>query len=67
MASISVVAKNTCTTVGESPFWDPSSQKIWYVDIKVGDVHTWDSATGQDTKVHIGESSSIPRKHREEF
>ena len=55
--SISVVAQNTCSTVGESPFWDAPSQSVLYVDINAGDVHIWNSQTGQDSKIHIGKIS----------
>ncbi|ELU18738.1 hypothetical protein CAPTEDRAFT_229314 [Capitella teleta] len=50
---IHVVAKNSCTTVGESPHWEESTQSLIYVDIRSGDVHRWSALTKTDTKIHI--------------
>ncbi len=52
--SVSVVVKKSTSTVGEGPHWDPISKSLFYVDILCGDVHKYNSATGEDTKVHFG-------------
>lgn len=51
---VSVVLKNVAMTTGEGPHWDDRCQSLYHVDINRGDVHKWDSITGEDTKVHIG-------------
>lgn len=56
--TVEVVVKNSCTTVGEGPHWDDTSQSLFYVDVRSLDVHRWDSVTGQDTKVHLSECST---------
>ena len=52
--SVSVAVANTCETVGEGPFWDAATSSLLYVDIMQGDVHRWDSLSGQDKKIHLG-------------
>ena len=52
--SVSVLIKKSTSTVGEGPHWDPISKSLFYVDIISGDVHKYDSTTGEDTKVHFG-------------
>ena len=52
--SVTVLAKNTCTTTGEGPFWDETTNSLLYVDILAGDVHCWSTISGEDTKVHLG-------------
>ena len=55
--SVSVIVKNAATTIGEGPHWDPASKSLYYVDINTGDVHKWDSRTGEGTKVHLGKET----------
>jgi len=52
--SVSVLAKNTCQTTGEGPYWEESSSSLLYVDISQCDVHRWNSTTGEDTNIHLG-------------
>lgn len=61
--SVSVVAKNTCLTTGEGPYWEEASSCLVYVDITQGDVHRWNSVTNEDTSLHLDNSVSfiIPR------
>jgi len=61
--SVSVVAKHTCKTTGEGPFWEEKSNSLVYVDIMAGDVHKWNSVTGEDSKLELGGNVSfiIPR------
>lgn len=40
--------------LGEGPHWDPSIQKLYYVDAFVGDVCRLDPATGLTETVHLG-------------
>ena len=50
---IEVVAHRSCGSIGEGPHWEESSQSLLYVDILTGDVHRWDSQTGQDKTYHV--------------
>jgi len=61
--SVSVAAKHTCKTTGEGPFWEEGSKSLVYVDIMAGDVHKWNSLTGEDSKLELGGNISfiIPR------
>lgn len=43
--------------LGEGPHWDPSIQKLYYVDAFVGDVCRLDPATGLTETVHLGTNS----------
>jgi hypothetical protein len=52
---IQVVAKNSCSTVGESPHWEEATQSVVYVDIRSGDIHKWNSVTKEDNKIHFGQ------------
>jgi len=52
--SVSVVAKNTCFTYGEGPYWEEATNSLVYVDIRQGDVHRWNSVTNEDTLLHLG-------------
>jgi len=52
--SVSVVAKNTCLTTGEGPFWEEAASCLVYVDITQGDVHRWNSVTNEDVSLHLG-------------
>ena len=52
--TIEVAVKNSCSTIGEGPHWEPDSKCLMYVDINAGDVHRWNSETKEDGKVHIG-------------
>ena len=57
--SVSVVCKNTCTTVGEGPHWDAKTQRLIYVDVLSGDVHIYDPAMPEnDEKKHFGKRDS---------
>ena len=53
---IECVLKNVCQTTGEGPHWDVASQSLYYVDIVAGGVHRWNSVTGEQKKVNLGES-----------
>jgi D-xylonolactonase len=33
-------------TLGEGPAWDPSTEHLWFVDIKQQRVHRFDPASG---------------------
>ena len=57
--SVSVLVKNSCQAVGEGPHWEESKQRLLYVDIHVGDLHVYDPATEQDTKMHFGRKLRI--------
>ena len=52
--SVSLVAKNTCQTTGEGPYWEEDTQSLLYIDITQGDVHRWSSITNEDTLLHLG-------------
>jgi len=52
--SVSVIAKNTCLTTGEGPYWEEAASRLVYVDITQGDVHRWSSITNEDTSLHLG-------------
>ncbi|KAL3868868.1 hypothetical protein ACJMK2_041625 [Sinanodonta woodiana] len=54
--SVTVVVKNGASTVGEGPHWEEATQTLLYVDILEGDVHRWNSITGQDEKIHLDAS-----------
>ena len=51
---VEVVAHRSCTSTGEGPHWEESTQSLIYVDIQSGDVHRWDSESGEDVKYHVG-------------
>jgi gluconolactonase len=61
--SVTVLAKNTCATTGEGPFWEESTKSLLYVDILAGDVHRWNTTTNSDSKIHLDDDVSfiIPR------
>ena len=48
------VIKQVCTSIGEGPHWDATSQTLLFVDIVKGDVHRWNSVTKEDSKLHVG-------------
>jgi len=52
--SVSVVAKNTCQTIGEGPYWEEVTKSLVYVDLTQGDVHRWSSVTNDDVSIHLG-------------
>jgi len=54
--AVSVVAKNTCTTVGEGPHWEERTKSLVYVDLGTisSDVHRWSSITSEDTSLRLG-------------
>ena len=52
--SVSVVAKNTCQTTGEGPYWEEKTKCLVYVDITQNDVHRWNSITNEDCVLHLG-------------
>jgi gluconolactonase len=62
--SISVLLRGTVKEIGEGPHWDGNTKSLLYTDMWAGDVHKWDSVTGEDTKLHLGDDVSfiIPRK-----
>lgn len=41
--------------LGEGAFWHPDEQKLYWVDITAGTVHTFDPATGEDRVVSVGQ------------
>ncbi|XP_041377245.1 regucalcin-like [Gigantopelta aegis] len=51
--TVEPVIKNSCSSIGEGPHWDAASQSLFYVDIKRGDVHKWNSLTKEDSKMHF--------------
>lgn len=51
----SVLLKDVSMTTGKSPFWDESTQTLLHVDIECGDVHSWNSVTGEDSVVNLGQ------------
>ena len=57
--SVSVLAKNTCETVGEGPHWLESEQSLLYVDLVAGYVHKYNTITGQDESRKFGNLSWI--------
>lgn len=57
--SVSVLAKNTCVTTGEGPFWEESTKSLLYVDILAGDVHRWNTTTNSDSKIHLDDDVSF--------
>ncbi|KAK7508219.1 hypothetical protein BaRGS_00000458 [Batillaria attramentaria] len=61
---VEVVLKNSCGLLGEGPHWDDATQSLLYVDIKLMDVHRWNSLTGEDSKVHLKDSVGfvVPRR-----
>ncbi len=46
---------STRARIGESPFWDPEDQRLWWVDIPAGHVHRFDPATGRNETFEFGE------------
>ena len=57
--SVSVICKNTCSTVGEGPHWDGKTQRLIYVDVLSGDVHIYDPANPEKyAKKHFGKRNS---------
>ncbi|XP_064599238.1 regucalcin-like [Liolophura sinensis] len=61
----SVLLKDVSMTTGKSPFWDESTQALLHVDIECGDVHSWNSVTGEDSVVNLDGNVSfvIPREN----
>jgi len=57
--SVSVIAKNTCQTTGEGPYWEEATNSLVYVDLTQNDVHRWSSVTNEDSSIHLGLISSI--------
>ena len=53
--SVSVLVNKSTRACGEGPYWQQSKKSLLYVDLHVGDVHVYDSATHTDTKTHFGE------------
>ena len=49
--SVAVKASYEC---GEGPHWEEKSQSLLYVDIIAGEIHRWNSVTGEDSKVTLG-------------
>ena len=41
--------------LGESPFWWPERQSLYFVDTHAGDVHQWSAATGETQSAHVAE------------
>ena len=54
--NVSVAVKNSCSTIGEGPHWDPASKSLLYVDIHEGGIHRYNPTTGSDEKFHLGNS-----------
>ena len=54
--SVTTVIKNACSGLGEAPHWEEASQSLLYVDIMAGDIHRWNSVTGQDETRHFGKN-----------
>ncbi|XP_048249914.1 regucalcin-like isoform X1 [Haliotis rufescens] len=52
---IEVVLKN-CTQHGEGPHWDDTTQCLYYVDYFVDVAHRYNPATGQDSRLNLGDS-----------
>lgn len=52
--SLSVIVKNVANT-GEGPHWDERTKSLYYIDISAGNVHQWNSLTGKDSSVHLGQ------------
>ena len=54
--SISVECIIDCRArLGEGAWWDSSDQELWWVDIKAGDIHSYDPVTGTDRRYGWGE------------
>lgn len=51
--------------LGESPLWDEREQVLYWVNIKAGEIHRFDPATGRDTFHKVDSSvSSLVRRAR---
>lgn len=57
--SVTVLAKNTCTTTGEGPYWEESTKSLLYVDITAIDVHRFNTTTNEDSKVHLDDPDGV--------
>lgn len=53
--SVSVVAKNIYSGVGEGPHWEEKTQTLMHVDIIARAVHRYNPATGVNEKRQVGE------------
>ncbi|MHB1534065.1 MAG: SMP-30/gluconolactonase/LRE family protein [Acidimicrobiales bacterium] len=49
--------------LGEGPSWDEASQRLLWVDILAGEVHSFDPVSGDDTSFPVGQhvSAAVPR------
>ena len=63
MATASVrvepVLKNVCGVIGEGPHWDDASQTLHFVDIEGRQVHRWNTGTGHNDVVQLGEDVGV--------
>ena len=54
--SVSVLARNSCPSLGEGPHWDEKTQNLLYIDIESGAIHKYDIRTGEDNNINLGKS-----------
>lgn len=52
--SLEVVLHNVTGTCGEGPHWDDTTQSLLFVDIDDGELHRWNSITGQHEVKKLG-------------
>lgn len=50
---IVTVVKDACSTIGEGPHWDETTECLYYVDIEAKSVLRWNSVTGENQKITL--------------
>ncbi|XP_041348703.1 regucalcin-like [Gigantopelta aegis] len=56
--SVEVVVKSSVHH-GEGPHWDDVTQSLYYVDCYINEVHRFDTRSGNDTKIHLGDGLAV--------
>ncbi|XP_067669764.1 regucalcin-like [Haliotis asinina] len=52
---IEVVVKN-CVNFGEGPYWDDTTQCLYYVDVYTNDICRYNAVTGENSRLNLGGS-----------
>lgn len=50
---------NICSTFGEGPHWEESTERLLFIDMRVNEVHRLNVKTKVDEKIVLGKSERI--------